>query len=169
MLCKLTALLVQGSLRVDANVSIHRAGTPYGTRCEIKNLNSVRFMQQALGISTSASSKRPPRLTTSSPTRLCADYERRRHAIHYLTNPDVPLRQETRGFNESTGETHTLRTKEDAEDYRYMPDPNLPPVAVAAVSWGRPWASVGTDLDNILLPALPREFAKDASGTSRCG
>ncbi|KAJ9099016.1 hypothetical protein QFC20_005773 [Naganishia adeliensis] len=98
----------KGSLRVDANVSIHRAGTPYGTRCEIKNLNSVRFMQQAL------------------------DYERRRHAIHYLTNPDVPLRQETRGFNESTGETHTLRTKEDAEDYRYMPDPNLPPVAVAA-------------------------------------
>lgn len=46
----------------------------------------------------------------------------------------MPLRQETRGFNEVTGTTHTLRTKEDAEDYRYMPDPNLPPVAIAQVN-----------------------------------
>jgi aspartyl-tRNA(Asn)/glutamyl-tRNA(Gln) amidotransferase subunit B len=62
------------------------------------------------------------------------DYERRRHALHYLNKPDVPLKQETRGFNEVAGTTHTLRTKEDAEDYRYMPDPNLPPVTIAQVS-----------------------------------
>jgi aspartyl-tRNA(Asn)/glutamyl-tRNA(Gln) amidotransferase subunit B len=62
------------------------------------------------------------------------DYERRRHVAHYLANPDTPVRQETRGFNESLGKTHTLRTKEDAEDYRYMPDPNLPPMVIADVS-----------------------------------
>ncbi|KAJ9105303.1 hypothetical protein QFC21_001671 [Naganishia friedmannii] len=112
----------KGSLRVDANVSIHRAGTPFGTRCEIKNLNSVRFMQQAL------------------------DYERRRHVAHYLAHPETAIRQETRGFNESLGKTHTLRTKEDAEDYRYMPDPNLAPMVIADVYLDR----LATD-----LPELP--------------
>lgn len=64
------------------------------------------------------------------------DYERKRHLKHYLSpNGTLPISQETRGFNESTGETFTLRTKEDAEDYRYMPDSNLPGLEIDEVSW----------------------------------
>ncbi|GFZ52056.1 carbon-nitrogen ligase with glutamine as amido-N-donor [Saitozyma sp. JCM 24511] len=95
----------KGNLRVDANVSVHRPGTAFGTRCEIKNLNSVRFLQTAI------------------------EAERRRHIAHYETNSE-PLRQETRQLDESTGETYALRSKEEAEDYRYMPDANLPAMII---------------------------------------
>ncbi|RXK42267.1 aspartyl/glutamyl-tRNA(Asn/Gln) amidotransferase, B subunit [Tremella mesenterica] len=94
-----------GNLRVDANISVNRIGQPFGTRCEIKNLNSVRFLQQAL-VS-----------------------ERRRQIEHYTTSSQ-PLQQETRGLDETTGETYSLRSKEDAEDYRYMPDSNLPAMII---------------------------------------
>ncbi|RSH77257.1 uncharacterized protein EHS24_003565 [Apiotrichum porosum] len=97
----------KGNLRVDANVSVRRPGQPFRTRCEVKNINSVRFLQQAI------------------------EAERKRHIEHYETQPGVPLRQETRGLNEMTGETYSLRSKEDAEDYRYMPDSNLPALAIA--------------------------------------
>ncbi|PFH47803.1 hypothetical protein AMATHDRAFT_151224 [Amanita thiersii Skay4041] len=94
----------QGSLRCDVNVSVNRVGQPPGTRCEIKNLNSVRFMMAAI------------------------IYEiHRQKAILELT-PDpatATVPQETRGFDENTFETFRLRSKEDAPDYRYMPDPNL--------------------------------------------
>ncbi|TXT09206.1 hypothetical protein VHUM_02680 [Vanrija humicola] len=96
----------KGNLRVDANVSVRRPGEPFRTRCEIKNVNSVRFLQQAV------------------------EAERARHIEHYETHPDTPLRQETRGLNELTGKTYALRSKEEAEDYRYMPDSNLPAIAV---------------------------------------
>ncbi|BEJ00419.1 hypothetical protein CcaverHIS631_0502760 [Cutaneotrichosporon cavernicola] len=96
----------KGNLRVDANVSVRRPGAPFATRCEIKNVNSVRFLQQAI------------------------EAERRRHIAHYEGNPGVPLKQETRGLNELTGETYSLRSKEEAEDYRYMPDSNLPALAL---------------------------------------
>ncbi|KAF5333549.1 hypothetical protein D9611_002729 [Ephemerocybe angulata] len=90
----------EGSLRCDVNVSVNRIGEPFGTRCEIKNLNSVKFMMAAI---------------TS---------EIRRH-IDILNSPTPVVAQETRGFDENTFETFKLRSKEDAPDYRYMPDPNL--------------------------------------------
>ncbi|WWC71303.1 aspartyl/glutamyl-tRNA(Asn/Gln) amidotransferase, B subunit [Kwoniella pini CBS 10737] len=96
----------KGNLRVDVNVSVHRHGTPFGTRCEIKNINSVRFLQAAI------------------------ESERRRHIAHYLTSPGAPLKQETRGLNELTLETFSLRSKEEATDYRYMPDQNLPAIVI---------------------------------------
>ncbi|KAH9977679.1 glutamyl-tRNA amidotransferase [Lactifluus volemus] len=92
----------QGSLRCDVNVSVNRPGQPPGTRCEIKNLNSVRFTIAAIG---SEARRQIGILETSG-------------SIH----------QETRGFNEDTGETFTLRSKEETPDYRYLPDPNLPPL-----------------------------------------
>ncbi|KAG8958450.1 hypothetical protein FRC00_002735 [Tulasnella sp. 408] len=94
----------QGSLRCDVNVSVNRAGEPFGTRCEIKNLNSIKAVQVAI---------------TS---------EVYRHIDLIERGLSVP--QETRGFDEERAETFKLRSKEDAPDYRYMPDPNLPPVLI---------------------------------------
>ncbi|KAL0247409.1 glutamyl-tRNA(Gln) amidotransferase subunit B, mitochondrial [Cryptococcus tetragattii IND107] len=96
----------KGNLRVDVNVSVHKPGMPFGKRCEIKNVNSVRFLQAAI------------------------ESERRRHIAHYSTSPSEPLVQETRGFNELTLQTYSLRSKEEAADYRYMPDHNLPAIVI---------------------------------------
>ncbi|KAJ3573020.1 hypothetical protein NP233_g2699 [Leucocoprinus birnbaumii] len=92
-----------GSLRCDVNVSINPTGGPTGsgTRCEIKNLNSVKFMTAAIR------------------------HEIQRQSAILVSSPDARIEQETRGFNEDTFETFRLRSKEDAPDYRYMPDPNL--------------------------------------------
>lgn len=125
----------KGNLRVDANVSVRRVGQPFGTRCEIKNLNSVRFLQTAIG-------KQVRRLHVSSGL-ISAEYERMRHIRHHKSSQE-PLRQETRGINELTGETYSLRTKEEAEDYRYMPDANLPAMLIDSVSASE-WLGV---LDN---------------------
>lgn len=100
----------KGQMRVDVNVSVHKPGSPFGTRCEIKNINSVRFLQQAI------------------------ESERRRHIKHYESESEIPLKQETRQFDEVAGETYGLRTKEEAEDYRYMPDANLPAMVIEPVS-----------------------------------
>ncbi|KAG6813033.1 hypothetical protein H0H92_014567 [Tricholoma furcatifolium] len=94
----------EGSLRCDVNVSINRVGHPPGTRCEIKNLNSVRYIMAAI---------------THEIHRQRAILE----SASDLENASVP--QETRGFDEHRFETYKLRSKEDAPDYRYMPDPNL--------------------------------------------
>ncbi|PIL37405.1 hypothetical protein GSI_01099 [Ganoderma sinense ZZ0214-1] len=94
----------QGSLRCDVNVSVNRVGEPPGTRCEIKNLNSVKFMMVAI---------------TCEALRQVALLER-----------GIPVAQETRGFNEERAETYSLRSKEGAPDYRYMPDPNIPPLLI---------------------------------------
>jgi aspartyl-tRNA(Asn)/glutamyl-tRNA(Gln) amidotransferase subunit B len=102
------AKMEEGSMRVDANVSVHRAGTPFGTRCEIKNVNSVRSLGRAI------------------------EYEARRQ-IDLLTAGEQ-VRQETRHWNETDGRTHTLRVKEDADDYRYFLEPDLVPVA-PSVEW----------------------------------
>ncbi len=93
----------EGSMRADVNVSVRRAGTKeWGTRCEIKNVNSTRFMMQAI------------------------EYEARRQ-IEILEGGGS-IDQETRLFDPDKGETRTMRSKEDAHDYRYFPDPDLLPL-----------------------------------------
>ena len=94
----------QGSMRADANVSLHRPGTPYGTRAEIKNLNSVRFLGQAI------------------------EYEIKRQME--ILEDGGEIKQETRLFDSTKCETRSMRSKEDAHDYRYFPDPDLPPLIV---------------------------------------
>ena len=97
------AKMEEGSMRVDANVSVHKPGTELGTRCEIKNVNSVRSLGRAI------------------------DYEARRQID--LLEGGERIRQETRHWDEGDGRTHTLRTKEDADDYRYFLEPDLVPLA----------------------------------------
>jgi len=92
----------EGSLRADVNVSVRRPGEELGTRCEIKNMNSFRFMGQAI------------------------EYESRRQ-IDILEDGGEII-QETRLFDPKTGETRSMRSKEEAHDYRYFPDPDLLPV-----------------------------------------
>lgn len=92
----------KGNLRADVNVSVRKPGDQYGTRCEIKNVNSFKFIQQA------------------------AEYEARRQ-IEILEDGGK-IDQETRLYNANTGETRSMRSKEDAHDYRYFPDPDLLPL-----------------------------------------
>jgi aspartyl-tRNA(Asn)/glutamyl-tRNA(Gln) amidotransferase subunit B len=92
----------EGSLRADVNVSVRKPGAPYGTRCEIKNVNSIRFIGQAI------------------------DYEARRQ-IDILEDGGT-IDQETRLFDPGKGETRSMRSKEEAHDYRYFPDPDLLPL-----------------------------------------
>jgi aspartyl-tRNA(Asn)/glutamyl-tRNA(Gln) amidotransferase subunit B len=95
----------EGSFRCDANVSVRRPGAPLGTRREIKNLNSFKFMQQAI------------------------DFEIR-WQIEEIEDGRA-IQQATVLFDPDTGETRAMRTKEDAADYRYFPDPDLPPLVIA--------------------------------------
>ena len=95
----------EGSFRCDANVSVRRPGAGFGTRREIKNLNSFRFLQQAI------------------------DFEVQ-WQIDRLED-GLAIEQATVLFNPDTGETRAMRTKEDAHDYRYFPDPDLPPLVIA--------------------------------------
>ena len=92
----------KGSLRADVNVSVRRPGEPLGTRCEIKNINSIRFVGQAI------------------------ESESRRQ-IGVIEDGDV-IEQETRLFDPGRGETRSMRSKEEAHDYRYFPDPDLLPL-----------------------------------------
>ena len=95
----------KGNLRADVNVSVRRPGEPYGTRCEIKNVNSIRFIGQA--IETEA-----------------------RRQIEILEDGGS-IDQETRLFDPVKGETRAMRSKEEAHDYRYFPDPDLLPLLVS--------------------------------------
>ena len=95
----------QGSLRCDANVSVRRPGDELGTRCEIKNVNSIRFVQQAI------------------------DYEARRQIE--LIEEGGTVDQETRLFDSGNGTTRSMRSKEEAHDYRYFPDPDLLPLEIS--------------------------------------
>jgi aspartyl-tRNA(Asn)/glutamyl-tRNA(Gln) amidotransferase subunit B len=95
----------EGSFRCDANVSVRKPGAPFGTRREIKNLNSFKFIQQAI------------------------DYEVQWQID--LIEDGGAVRQATVLFDPDTGQTRAMRSKEDAHDYRYFPDPDLPPLVIA--------------------------------------
>ncbi|MBX2806856.1 MAG: Asp-tRNA(Asn)/Glu-tRNA(Gln) amidotransferase subunit GatB [Hyphomicrobiales bacterium] len=95
----------QGSLRADVNVSVRKPGAPLGTRCEIKNVNSIRFIGQAI------------------------DYEARRQIG--ILEDGGKIDQETRLFDPKSGQTRSMRSKEEAHDYRYFPDPDLLPLELA--------------------------------------
>ena len=115
----------EGSFRCDANVSVRKPGAPLGTRREIKNLNSFRFMQQAI------------------------DYEIR-WQIEQLEDGHA-IQQATVLFDPDTGETRAMRTKEDSADYRYFPDPDLPPLCISE-QW----------IEEVRgqMPELPRRMAE---------
>jgi aspartyl-tRNA(Asn)/glutamyl-tRNA(Gln) amidotransferase subunit B len=115
----------EGSFRCDVNVSVRKPGADFGTRREIKNLNSFKFMQQAI------------------------DFE-----VNYqidLIEDGGAVQQATVLFNPDTGETLAMRTKEDAADYRYFPDPDLPPLVIAD-SWVQEVRAA--------MPELPRKMAE---------
>jgi aspartyl-tRNA(Asn)/glutamyl-tRNA(Gln) amidotransferase subunit B len=96
----------QGSMRVDVNVSVRKPGSPLGTRAEIKNVNSIKFLAQAI------------------------DYEAERQVA--ILEDGGEILQETRLFDSAKGTTRPMRSKEHAHDYRYFPDPDLPPLVLDA-------------------------------------
>ena len=96
----------KGNLRADVNVSVRRPGTEFGTRCEIKNVNSIRFIGQAIEVEA-------------------------RRQIEILEDGGT-ISQETRLFDPNKGETRSMRSKEEAHDYRYFPDPDLLPLEIRA-------------------------------------
>ena len=110
----------KGNLRADVNVSVRRPGEPFGTRCEIKNVNSIRFIGQAI------------------------DTEARRQIA--IIEDGGAIEQETRLFDPARGETRSMRSKEEAHDYRYFPDPDLLPLEIDS-EW--------IDALGGLLPELP--------------
>jgi aspartyl-tRNA(Asn)/glutamyl-tRNA(Gln) amidotransferase subunit B len=120
----------EGSFRCDANVSVRKPGQPLGTRREIKNLNSFKFMQQAI------------------------DYEVR-WQIEQIEDGHA-IQQATVLFDPDTGETRAMRTKEDAADYRYFPDPDLPPLVISA-EWVERVKAGLTELPNDLAKRLQDE------------
>jgi aspartyl-tRNA(Asn)/glutamyl-tRNA(Gln) amidotransferase subunit B len=126
------ARMEEGSMRVDANVSVNRPGEAWGTRCEIKNLNSTRSLGRAI------------------------EYEMRRQID--LIESGERIVQETRHWNEDDARTHTLRSKEEAFDYRYFPEPDLVPIEPDEAWQQRVRAS---------LPPLPAE--RRARLAERCG
>ena len=131
------AKMEEGSMRCDVNVSVHKPGTPFGTRCEIKNVNSIRAVGRAI------------------------DYESRRQVD--LLESGGAIRQETRHWDDSTGRTQTLRTKEDADDYRYFLEPDLvplvpDPVWIEAVRAALP-----------VLPAARRKELAELCGVDKDG
>jgi aspartyl-tRNA(Asn)/glutamyl-tRNA(Gln) amidotransferase subunit B len=126
------AKMEEGSMRCDANVSVHRIGTPFGTRCEIKNVNSIRALGRAI------------------------EYEARRQ--YDVIDSGGTIRQETRHWDDAEGRTHTLRTKEDADDYRYFLEPDLVPL-VPSDEW---IARVRANLP--MLPAARRARLAEATG-----
>ncbi len=122
----------EGSFRCDANVSVRKPGAPLGTRREIKNLNSFKFMQQAI------------------------DYEVR-WQIEEIEDGRA-IQQATVLFDPDTGETRAMRTKEDSADYRYFPDPDLPPLVI-----GRDWVErvkgEMTELPRVMAERFVKDYA----------
>ncbi len=117
------AEMENGQMRVEANVSLRPRGTlPFGTRVEVKNMNSLRAVERAIAF----------------------EIERQGAAL----DAGEPLRQETRGWDDAAGATYVMRTKESSDDYRYFPEPDLPPLHVDP-AW--------LDVLRAALPELPAE------------
>ncbi len=121
----------EGSLRADCNVSVRKSGEEFGTRCEIKNLNSVRFIIQAIQ----------------------SEAERQVEILE----EGGKINQETRLFDTSTGETRSMRSKEDAHDYRYFPDPDLLPLEFSD-SWVQKIRETLPELPDLLKKRLVTDF-----------
>ena len=125
----------EGSFRCDANVSVRKPGAPFGTRREIKNLNSFKFMQQAI------------------------DYEVQWQID--LLEDGGSVQQATVLFDPDSGETRAMRSKEDAHDYRYFPDPDLPPLVIAA-EWIERVRAEMTELPRLMAARFERDYALPA-------
>ncbi len=121
----------EGSFRCDANVSVRKPGEPLGTRREIKNLNSFKFMQQAM------------------------DYEVR-WQIEQIEDGHV-IQQATVLFDPDTGETRSMRSKEDAADYRYFPDPDLPPLVISR-EWVEQTRSEMSELPRVMAARFVADY-----------
>ena len=121
----------EGSLRADCNVSVRKSGEEFGTRCEIKNLNSIRFIIQAI----------------QSEAERQVD----------ILESGGKINQETRLFDTSTGETRSMRSKEDAHDYRYFPDPDLLPLEFSD-SWIQKIKKTLPELPDSLKKRLVNDF-----------
>lgn len=125
----------QGSMRADVNVSVRKPGGEFGTRCEIKNVNSIRFMGQAI------------------------EYEARRQVD--IIEDGGTIAQETRLFDAKKGETRSMRSKEEAHDYRYFPDPDLLPLEFEQ-SWVDEIAKTLPELPDAKKARLISEFGLSA-------
>jgi aspartyl-tRNA(Asn)/glutamyl-tRNA(Gln) amidotransferase subunit B len=126
----------EGSFRCDANVSVRPEGaTKLGTRCEIKNLNSFRFMQQAI------------------------DFEVRRQIE--LMEDGGSVVQETRLYDPDRHETRSMRSKEDAQDYRYFPDPDLPPLVISP-AWIAEVKAALPELPEVMRARFETQYALPA-------
>jgi aspartyl-tRNA(Asn)/glutamyl-tRNA(Gln) amidotransferase subunit B len=119
-----------GSFRCDANVSVRRPGAPFGTRREIKNLNSFRFLKEAIDAEVQWQIDR--------------------------IEDGLPIEQATVLFDPDSGETRAMRTKEDAHDYRYFPDPDLPPLVI-----GEDWVARVRQAMPELPAAMAGRFQRD--------
>jgi len=106
----------EGSLRADVNISVRKPGDEYGTRCEIKNLNSIKFIKQAI-------------------------YYEAKRQIEILESGGS-IEQNTMLYNTSTGKTRPMRNKEEAHDYRYFPDPDLLPLEISEEEIGKIKSSI---------------------------
>lgn len=128
--------LQEGSFRVDANVSVRRQGqTEFGTRCEIKNLNSFRFLERAIQVEA-------------------------QRQVELLEEGGVVI-QQTRLFDPDRDETRAMRSKEDAHDYRYFPDPDLPPLVVSE-EWMAQVQSLMPTLPAVRRAELEQRFGLSA-------
>lgn len=121
--------LYNGNMRFDVNTSLAKPGEPLGTRTEVKNLNSFRSVERAV------------------------EYEVKRQAK--LLDKGEKVVQETRGWNDATGETTGQRSKEEAKDYRYMPEPDLPPLNLSA-------EFIAKQLEN--FPLMPSDYREKFAG-----
>jgi len=133
----------EGSFRCDANVSVRKPGAELGTRREIKNLNSFKFMQQAM------------------------DYEIR-WQIEQIEDGKT-IQQATVLFDPDTGETRAMRSKEDAADYRYFPDPDLPPLVIGR-DWVEQTRAAMSELPRVMAARFVRDYGlteNDASAMTQ--